>query len=229
MILVNGDSITYGQGLENNLDSWPNLIFENVKNIAEPGSSNFSIYRRTVEELLRFQYNHVLIGWTGLYRLEIGDTYSKPKTIHPLHAKNNLEKEIVTNWLGEFWYFKNFLFLLYQLSLICKNCNVSLTCINFGQDLAETFDKVTVYKNFKKFFCLNFYSDNEIRHEFIVINKMINLTKKHWIMPMNMDLKCVYLKHNQQISKTDYHPNSSGHKLIAEKIKSALYSKSILL
>ena len=37
-VLVNGDSITYGQGLNDISDAWPNLLFADFKNIAEKPS-----------------------------------------------------------------------------------------------------------------------------------------------------------------------------------------------
>lgn len=218
MILVNGDSITYGQGISDRTKAWPSLIFKEFKNFAEPGSSNFSIYRRTFEELLRNDYTHIVIGWSGLYRLEMADNYSKPKTVHPLSVKTILEKEIALNYLGQQWYFKNFLLILYQLMLAADRKKIKLMCFNFGQDVAELFTKVKQYKKFKKMFELHLYSDREIRHEYIVINKLIKNTENLWIIPPEIDLKQIYLKSNEKVSANDYHPNENGHQLIAQEI-----------
>lgn len=218
MILVNGDSITYGQGLSNLKDAWPNLIFDNFNNIAEPGSSNVSIYRRTVEELFRRKYTKVVIGWSSLYRLEMADNYSKPKTVHPLLVRNQLEQVISKEWLGEFWYFKNFLFTLYQLKLITANLGINLQCFHFGTDIAEVYKKTRHYKQFKEMFFLELYSDKEIRHEFIIIKRMINNTKNLWIFEPEFDAKQIYMKNRAIISNTDYHPNILGHKLISQEV-----------
>ena len=113
MILVNGDSFTFGQGLSANEAPWPHILFgNNCKNIAEPGSSNASIVRRSLEEIYLNQFDKLIVGWSGLDRVEISDRYGKPKTLLLWHDSDSnfigLKKDLVANF-NEFWYFKQFL------------------------------------------------------------------------------------------------------------------------
>ena len=77
-VLVNGCSHIAGSELaedprDSRLLSWPNHIneWQHVTNIAEPGSSNDSITRRTINALETQLYDFVCIQWTHFDRLEL--------------------------------------------------------------------------------------------------------------------------------------------------------------
>lgn len=79
-ILTNGDSFTYGQELSNVKLAWPhvlaNKINASVVNLGEPGSSNDSILRRTLDYLVNPQSTRpdlVVIGWSSAGRTEVAD------------------------------------------------------------------------------------------------------------------------------------------------------------
>ncbi len=222
MILVNGDSITYGHGLEDKQHSWPNLVFKNFKNIAQPGSSNFSIYRRSLEELYRNKYTDIVIGWSSLFRLEIADNFSKPKNLIPYRSDTILGKEIVKNYLGKYWYFKNSLLAVHQLNLVARQHGVRLHCFNFATDTAEMYSVASSYAIFKKLFKLDLYSDREIRHEFIIVQKLIRDNLTTWSCDPVICLRDNYDKLKQYVSDVDYHPNAAGHRTIADEINNYL-------
>ena len=124
MILVNGDSVTFGDGIDEKKYTWPSIAFDSVVNIAESGSSNSSIYRRSVETLILKHYDTLIVGWTSLYRYELGDNYSKPKTILLQAGTQSIEKELLTNWSGEYWFFKGLIFNIYNLYLYTQSQNI---------------------------------------------------------------------------------------------------------
>jgi hypothetical protein len=221
-VLVNGDSITYGQGLSNLTNAWPNLVFTDFNNIAEPGSSNFSIYRRTLEELLRRTYTDVVIGWSGLYRLEVADNFSKPKILHPIQSKTVLGKEIAKNYLGNYWYFKNSLLNVHQLKLAVESLGAKLHCVNFAEDTALMYVNVQSYKDFKRLFSLDLYTDTEIRHEYVVTHRLIRKTASAWVVPPTVNMRQNYTQRKEFISTVDFHPNASGHCTIASDINKYL-------
>jgi hypothetical protein len=83
-LLVNGCSLTYGAeilgknnySLENKNYSWPihlseKLKVKNLTNIAVCASSNISIYRSTIKELARNEYDMCIVQWSSLYRTEV--------------------------------------------------------------------------------------------------------------------------------------------------------------
>ena len=228
MILVNGDSITYGQGILDRSSAWPALVFGQVKNIAEPGSSNSSITRRTIEQILINQPSLLIIGWSGLYRLEFGDNYSKPKTILPLHPTTSLSFEILENWLGEYWLLKQFLLDLHHLKLFTDSRSIKFRCVNFGSDISRTFIKINSYRTFKTLFNLNFYSDSEIRKEFVLTRKLLKITASCWLVTPEKDMKENYLKANQTVSADDQHPSAAGHQIIATEIDKLLKNINIV-
>lgn len=219
MILINGDSITYGQGLLPGEKSWPDLLFKNFINIAEPGSSNDSIYRRTIEMImLSKNLDTVVVGWTYLGRTELGDKFSKAKTLLPAQGTRLIDKELATNWLGDYWLLKRFLMNLYTLRLLLIQQNIKFYCVNFGNDTAEMFSKIENYKEFKQLFNLQVWADKEIHKEFVLINRLNNLCKNNWLIDPSIDGKSAY-SNTETVSKTDFHPNQQGHYKIADFIK----------
>lgn len=82
MILVNGDSFTYGEELANRENAWPYLINLNVLNIAGPGYSNDTIVRLTTQfieddlHISRFKY--AIICWTTPHRIEVNGKHLTP-------------------------------------------------------------------------------------------------------------------------------------------------------
>ncbi len=76
MILVNGDSFTYG---EESPIAWPNLI-ANTVNIAESGYSNDAIVRTTVNtvESCLLAVEYAIIAWTTPNRIEVNGQHLTP-------------------------------------------------------------------------------------------------------------------------------------------------------
>lgn len=73
MILINGDSFTYGAELDNpEKTAWPSLI-KGTKNIAISGASNDHIMYSTVDYILKAetQPKYVIVAWTSPNRIEI--------------------------------------------------------------------------------------------------------------------------------------------------------------
>ena len=153
MILVNGDSFTFGEGLLENKRPWPNLIFDTrCNNIAESGSSNPSIYRRSLEEIYINSYDTLIIAWSSIYRFEWGDNDGKAKTIQlnsiqPSDIYYTIIKELITHLHSEFWYFKQFLMLLSSLRLHCKQLDIKFYSLHSNDHLAQCYNR---YSEFMK-------------------------------------------------------------------------------
>lgn len=224
MILVNGDSITYGDGLLENEKSWPNLVFKDTefKNIAQSGSSNPSIFRRTLEEIYLNQYTAVVVAWSSMYRFEWADNHGKAKTFLLGSQTSNrsaaiIIKELTSYWNSEFWYFKQFLLTLSNLQLHCNKLGIKLYCLTAFPDLSNCYSTTyTNYINFHKTINLNLYPDSEIHREFDFLNKLIYDTNECWILPPIESLTDLYGDH--KISATDSHPNQIGHQKIANRL-----------
>jgi hypothetical protein len=72
MILVIGDSFTYGEELTNRTkDAWPFLLSFDVKNLGKSGSSLDRIFRLAIEETSKQNYELVIIAWSFPNRLEV--------------------------------------------------------------------------------------------------------------------------------------------------------------
>lgn len=89
-ILINGCSHLDGTGLGSDIEStkqitWPALVWQqhDVHNIAEAGSSNDSICRRTIQQAESNCYDFVCVQWAIFERIEVQV---------PLHAKYGLQK-----------------------------------------------------------------------------------------------------------------------------------------
>ena len=82
MILINGDSFTYGEELPSRRKSWPRkLETEEVVTIAMPGYSNDAIVRTTVETLERLKpgsITNAIIAWTTPNRIEVNGQHLTP-------------------------------------------------------------------------------------------------------------------------------------------------------
>jgi hypothetical protein len=225
MILVNGDSFTFGDGLSSDENPWPYLMFgSECKNIGESGSSNSSIVRRSLEEIYLNQFDKLIIGWSSLGRIEISDQFGKAKTVLFIDGSSEypgLIKDLVTNF-NEFWYFKQFLILLSTLSLHCQKLGVQFFCFNAVDDIARCYagSQYSNYHAFHKICNLEYYHDSEIQREFAFITKLKEETNKCWILPPNECIKQFY--QNNVISKSDLHPNQVGHNLIAQRLGSLL-------
>ena len=80
MILVNGDSFTYGEELENDQDSWPMLLGVPVNNWAQPGYSNDAIIKTTVIAVENGRADHAIIAWTTPNRIEVNGQHLTPSS-----------------------------------------------------------------------------------------------------------------------------------------------------
>ena len=79
MILINGDSFTYGEELSNRSNAWPFCLgFIDVLNLASPGYSNDAIIRTTVEFLEQTDITRAIIAWTTPHRIEVNEQHLTP-------------------------------------------------------------------------------------------------------------------------------------------------------
>ena len=224
MILVNGASVTFGYGLRDRERPWPHLLFQSHhKNIAQPGSSNQSIFRRSLEELYLNPYDKLVVGWSNLYRFEWADNYGQAKTFLPIQhdnfsdSANVICKELLLNWHNEYWYFKQFLLMLSSLNLHCKHLGVKFYCLQTGIDLAECYINCQNPNNFindhldREFIPID---DFEKEYEFLKI--MLEETKNCWILDPTISITEFY--GSNTISSDDMHPTQKGHQMIADNL-----------
>ena len=227
MILVNGDSFTYGDGLlRPTIESWPALAFgEGCKNIAKSGSSNPSIFRRTLEELYTNpgKYDRVVVGWSALDRFELSgnDGRAVPFLLTHNHV---ISKEILANYHNEYWNFKQFLIVLSSLNLHCRALGIELWCINV-LGFEDWYEKSRSFEKFHTTFNLDKWNDTDILQEFLFISALIDQTAEIWLEPPSQFFRTTAGAHT--ISPKDPHPDAVGHRLIADKIRTLLGSRSV--
>ena len=112
-ILFSGCSFTYGAGLPGgpkNPELWANQLaneFTNpeITNIAETGKNNQWIFTETLNELVKNQYDVVVVGWTDTNRLNFNiglETYNT-STMFAWDKPINLVANTTVNdrWLQE--------------------------------------------------------------------------------------------------------------------------------
>lgn len=73
MILVVGDSFTYGSELSNHKLAWPYLLGEDVINLAKPGVGNEFIVKKTILGQSKYKPDLVIVAWTSCGRREFAD------------------------------------------------------------------------------------------------------------------------------------------------------------
>lgn len=119
-LVVNGDSFTYCQGLEDRTEKgWPYLLARSldcdVVNLALPGTGNDTIHRRTYEYAISAKAigNHpfFIIAWSQFWRREVW--LEKKKGYSPVGVpvgKVQNYKKRIPRWNNEFQYpfIKNF-------------------------------------------------------------------------------------------------------------------------
>ncbi|CAB4128887.1 SGNH_hydrolase domain containing protein [uncultured Caudovirales phage] len=106
MILVNGDSFTYGEELADRTKSWPNYINSNVVNLAAPGFSNDAIIRTTVNavEACLLSVEYVIVAWTTPNRIEVNGQHLTP---HSHRKYGSICDHVFLDW-NEEWAQKKF-------------------------------------------------------------------------------------------------------------------------
>jgi hypothetical protein len=240
MILVNGASYAYGDYLLPGDLPWPKLLFGDLcNNIAQIGSSNQSIFRRTIEELyLNPQtYTMVLIEWTALYRFEWADTWHQPKTFLLTESSNKgtsaaeiseakIIKELIVNWHSEFWYYKQFLILLSNLKLHCKNLDIPCYFFNSNIDVVKCYtnDTYNDFDKFSKLFDNLFHTSEKIKQEYEFLQTLKEQTADCWILPPTQSMHHFCTKHF--VSEFNPHPTQTGHQIIADQLSLLLKSKA---
>ena len=104
MILVNGDSFTYGEELNANDSPWPDLINGLTVNIARPGYSNDAIVRSTVRFIEINHADYVIVAWTTPHRIEVNGKHLTPTS----HRKyGSICDQVFLDW-DEEWAVKKF-------------------------------------------------------------------------------------------------------------------------
>lgn len=101
MILVNGDSFTYGEELQDSTNCvWPVLLStREILNVAQPGYSNDAIVRSTVEYVEYNTFRNAIIAWTTPHRIEVNGKHLTPTS----HLKyGSICDHVFLDWNEEF-------------------------------------------------------------------------------------------------------------------------------
>jgi hypothetical protein len=82
MILINGDSFTYGEELSDPYNhAWPGLVgFKDMFNFSQPGYSNDAIIRSTVDWVSRSNFDYAIVCWTTPHRIEVNKQHLTPSS-----------------------------------------------------------------------------------------------------------------------------------------------------
>lgn len=101
MILVNGDSFTYG---EESTFAWPSLI-SNTVNLATPGASNDHIVLSTVEYVENNSNVHAaIVAWTSPNRISVNGKHLTPTSERKY---GDIVKHVFVDWNNE-WAWQRF-------------------------------------------------------------------------------------------------------------------------
>lgn len=106
-LLVNGDSFTYGDELDDITQSWPYLLdIKNVINCAGAGYSNDAILRTTIDAFnTQKNITHAIIAWTTPDRIEISNKHLTPNSTKKY---GNICDIIFSDWDSS-WAYSKFL------------------------------------------------------------------------------------------------------------------------
>lgn len=255
-LLAVGCSYTKGHGLieeENNSRLWVNQLSENiacneVKNIAQHGWSNESIFHATVSEITQNQYDIVLVGWSAIprYNFDIGlETYSTRTRLtgdydiainggKTFKAKH-LEK--IRNKLLEFQndHWEILKLVSYVNVLIQIQEKINNKKVFFVNSMGPWDNDYFDYKHFTKPSELGNYTQNLISCETrsdleieLIYNKMHTSYKHaggiqegHWL---NLYQSLMALQVDN-VSRNDNHPGLASQDLFAKKLLPNLESK----
>lgn len=87
MLYVNGDSFTYGTGVDSQ-DTWPSLLAQrlgmDLVNDAVPGGSNDRIVRTSLDFMTRHRPDLVVIAWSSFLRTEWPSRQLEPQHLHEM-------------------------------------------------------------------------------------------------------------------------------------------------
>ena len=98
MILIVGDSFTYGEELKNRNLAWPFLLNAEVINLAMPGYSNDAIIRSVVNLVETTEVNQTIIAWTTPHRIEVNNKHLTPTSYR---RYGSICTQIFSDWDSE--------------------------------------------------------------------------------------------------------------------------------
>lgn len=255
-ILFNGCSFTKGTGLkEENLspDLWTNQLavkyFDNpqVNNIADAARNNHWIFVETMAELIRAQYDVVIVAWTDTNRLNIDVGLEKYKTLSRLHNSKpinlNSGHTISAAWQDEtgnrLKYIQNSHWGILDLVkyvniLVDYQVRYRKSKIFFVNSLCSWpenyFEKIdyTVPSELGKFYCemleANNRDDTDVKELYNLIHTQYNnyggIQPQHWL---NL-YRSLFSSKIDEASATDRHPGIHSQHLFAEFLGQRLES-----
>jgi hypothetical protein len=143
-LLTVGDSFTYGDELTDRYQAWPYRLADKlgyeVYNMGQSGCSNFSILRRTLEELAVSQYDLVVIGWTSPGRIEWKDDIGVAYDLWPGYALNTAFFEehpwradyvnFISRHHNSVYLYEQYLIHVISLQSYCKANHINYRMIN---------------------------------------------------------------------------------------------------
>ena len=121
MILVNGDSFTYGEELTTPGIPWPGLLnLKWVNNMARPGYSNDAIVRTTVTNMVDINCKYAIIAWTTPNRIEVNGQHLTPTS----HRKyGSICDQVFLDW-NEEWAITKFCTQVLLLDSFLRDRNI---------------------------------------------------------------------------------------------------------
>lgn len=238
-LYFNGCSFTYGSGLDNPADAcWAALVAKHYnaeyKNDAVPGGSNDRIVKGVVTNIKN--YDKFYVCWTYYSRfvkynpvdnfevLFTVGSVTGTKNSHNDKTKNNYTKyqEFVDiyykHWFNELYEFKGFLHQIILLQSLFQVHRKDYVMLNTSYIWPWLSPIDSFAENIKHMICFDKMSDEQIYREHKEINELVNQIDLTKFVFWNYDIVSFMRECNFFISKNDGHPNTDGHKAIAEKI-----------
>lgn len=218
MILINGDSYTAGVPSTNNYphhspELWPGkfqeLCKKEILNVSEGGSSNYRLFRTTIEQIYRNELSHVIIGWSHKDRFEFphkNGNYIKVKPTSNVKKHHATHKEMGDLDL-------KYLHYIYYNTMFNEERNIE-DLINFVlilQDLCEL-------KNIKLINFQSFYDNFEDIHKcsLDIQSLFSKINQDQWI-PSTMKSTLEKEGYGKYKSNWSY-PDAAGNRRWAEII-----------
>jgi len=232
-ILIAGCSFSSGDGFSNpNGKVWSSLFNKEhvIKNVSSGGFSNQTIFNKTCYELLIFQYDLVIIGWTSLFRLNFNDSktiYGDPITFTTGNKTKIKELTFFENyWTRHFLHgtieLTTWLTQIITLSRILKEKKTPYIFMKFidnflldlqqptWHDTSEEFKNIVLYRDMLPDWEIDEYF-NKLKMLYNIISKE---TENSWINLKSKSLYDIKIDVNEDLA----HPGIETNKIYYNKI-----------
>lgn len=208
MLYVNGDSFTYGTGVDSK-DTWPSLLAEkldlNLVNDAVPGGSNARVIRTTLAFLARHQPSLVVIAWSSFLRTEWPSHGLEPQHLHEMDFGHSPIIQVQPNYTK---YRNNDLPAITQYY---QNINTNWAIDNY-------INQVLLLQSYLKYSKIQYVFMNALDNYDADVYRSSNKVKLVTEEFLGWPNQCFNQWFRKDQRLPDGHLNTDGHRVLAEKL-----------